>query len=77
MALLDYDGDGWLDVYAVQGGPLPPPREPHLRRPTLQEPWQRDLRRRERRAGLRDWQEATGMESPSATTTTTVILTCS
>jgi enediyne biosynthesis protein E4 len=23
IALLDYDGDGWLDVYAVQGGPLP------------------------------------------------------
>jgi tetratricopeptide (TPR) repeat protein len=23
-ALLDYNGDGWLDVFAVQGGPLPP-----------------------------------------------------
>jgi thioredoxin-like negative regulator of GroEL len=23
VALLDYDRDGWLDVYAVQGGPLP------------------------------------------------------
>ena len=23
VGLLDYDGDGWLDVYAVQGGPLP------------------------------------------------------
>jgi enediyne biosynthesis protein E4 len=24
VGLLDYDGDGWLDVYAVQGGPYPP-----------------------------------------------------
>jgi enediyne biosynthesis protein E4 len=25
VGLLDYDGDGWLDVYCVQGGRFPPP----------------------------------------------------
>ena len=24
VGLLDYDGDGWLDAYLVQGGPFPP-----------------------------------------------------
>jgi len=30
VGLLDYDGDGWLDVYAVQGGPFPPAATPSL-----------------------------------------------
>jgi tetratricopeptide (TPR) repeat protein len=28
LALLDYDGDGWLDVYCVQGGPFAGPSDP-------------------------------------------------
>ena len=28
VGLLDYDGDGWLDVFVIQGGKFPPPDKP-------------------------------------------------
>ena len=46
VGLLDYDGDGFLDVYLVQGGPFPPPQtEQRDRRPALPEPGRRHIRR--------------------------------
>ena len=49
VGLLDYDGDGWLDVYAVQGGPFPPdPGRPSDRRPPVPQPGRRHVRGRHR-----------------------------
>jgi enediyne biosynthesis protein E4 len=28
VGLIDFDGDGWLDIYAIQGGKFPPPPGP-------------------------------------------------
>ena len=54
VGLLDYDGDGWLDVYAVQGGPFPPEAGPRPERgPPLPQPGRRHLRGRDRALGDR------------------------
>ncbi len=35
VGLLDFDGDGWLDIYAIQGGKFPPPPAPAVFRDRL------------------------------------------
>ena len=49
VGLLDFDNDGWLDVYLVQGGPFPPdPRVIGLRRSLIPKPARRHFRGRDR-----------------------------
>ena len=72
VAVLDFDGDGWLDVYAVGGGPFPPPQGPACFGDRL-------FRNRgdgqfddvTSRSGLGELRAATGSGSPWATLTTT------
>ena len=57
VGLIDYDGDGWLDVYAVQGGRLPDEPEPPA-------PPQRDRLFRNRGDGtFADVTEASGLSA--------------
>ena len=86
VGLLDFDGDGWLDVYCVQGGRAdrtgPADREGRAgrRRSSLSQPRRRHLRGRDRAIRHRRGSpggRATAWAWPSATTTTTAIPTSS
>ena len=80
VGLIDFDGDGWLDVYLVQGGPFPPrSNAPRTGDRLFRNRRRRHVRgRRPAASGLgRPCPGATAMASPSATTTTTAAPTCS
>ena len=69
VGLLDYDGDGLLDVYCVQGGVFPPgPNATYSGRPALPQPGRRHLRGRHAAGGhRRRCPAATATASPWAT----------
>ena len=79
VALLDYDRDGWIDVYAVQAGPFPPTDWTSLRGgSSVPEPGRRHVRGRDREIGHRRYSRAAmAMASLSAISTTTAIPTFS
>ena len=78
VGLLDYDGDGWLDVYCVQGGRFPPrPGASTIGRPALPQPGRRHVRGRSEQAGIGAMPGGYGHGVPWATTTTTAIPTSS
>ena len=52
VGLLDYDGDGWLDVYAVRVVRSRPPTSA-MRRPPVPQPWRWNVRRCHRAGGAR------------------------
>ena len=72
LALFDYDGDGLIDIYFLNGAPLPRHRRRRLRPTNALYRNRRRLavHRRDRR-GRRRQTRATGWAWPSATTTTT------
>ena len=80
VALLDYDGDGWLDLYVVQGVPVS--RRSERQRPTGDRLFRNrgdgtfeDATERSGIAAMK--REVTAMVSPSPTSTTTAVPTSS
>ena len=68
VGLLDYDGDGWLDVYVRAGGPVPARPAAPRRRPPLPQPRRRHVRGRDGAVRHRPaWGRATATASPWAT----------
>ena len=76
-AFFDYDGDGWLDVFLVNGTTLEGfPAEPGADEPPLPQPRRRDASRTSP-PGRASRRAAGARASASATTTTTGTRTCS
>ena len=52
VGLIDFDGDGWLDVYWCKAGRFPPIRGVPTRRPAVSQPRRRHLRGCHRTSGI-------------------------